>query len=241
METYIAILLLIVPGFIARDFFEKLNKATVKNFEFDSIVTSLIYSVFVIALDFLYLFVFGGYKVNDISSVVALFGTNRFVLRFIIVTLINSLYVALIWTLFRPYYLKGINFVRNLLGHNSILDATSLLDILSVDSGHTLKIERGGGVDYGFLENISRNESGKIDGITLYEGKRLKDTIGEYGDENIAIKRIYHMFDPDFIITEFDTDQLQSKKVTHKMQLFLLGTSAFFVLQVGILLISALI
>lgn len=104
LETYIALLLLIVPGFIAHNIYEKLNNNRNIKDQFNLTVISLIYSIFIMLGNYLYISKIGlnGMTIDNITLMKSNLLNMKFLIQYIVLTLIVSILIAYIWNLVNP-------------------------------------------------------------------------------------------------------------------------------------------
>jgi hypothetical protein len=242
LEYYIALLLMIVPGFITRNIFSTLNTKSRAAFEIDNIIISLIYSLFVTILNVICLL--PRYGIDSIETLYILFGSFRFILKYVAITLVNSLSLAYLWTIIwsisKSPLLAVINYIRKQLGKNNVDSSSSFLDSLSDGYQHVLKIDSNGKTDYGFLEKIERNDDGKVNGLILIKGAELKSKVEKVGEANIPAKYTYRSINSDFIVTEFKSASLLKSIKKHPMKLLLYGVVLFIFVHAIILGISVI-
>jgi hypothetical protein len=142
METYIALLLLVVPGFIAKYIYGKLDHQIEVEDKFENIINSLIFNVFILLLNYFVLDLFGFLSGAEIKDVTILFNSVNFILGYTLLTLITAIAVAVIWDKSNPFYMKLINKYRETENRNCILRDTVLASSFNDGKSHLISIEK---------------------------------------------------------------------------------------------------
>jgi hypothetical protein len=205
METYIAILLLVIPGFIAEKVFVILNQPSRYISELNATISALIYSVFVLLVNYILIRIFGILSTTDFIFIASQFGSINFVITYIGLTIFSSSMVGFLANIFKPSFYKLINWFRIIDRKTALKETTSLLSHLNDGKRHLLRILKNSNTEVGFLRDFSIID-GNIKEIFLQDQEGLKDvdidkipTIGVYVIE-------------DKTITEFDIKKYYNEK-----------------------------
>ena len=109
MENYIALLLLIVPGFIARKIYKQTNNVREDLSQFEETLYCLATSL---VIGIISLWVAGAYFTNDISTIKGLFGNITFIRNYALTCLLISIPVGFLIYASLRIYNKVINVAR---------------------------------------------------------------------------------------------------------------------------------
>lgn len=140
-NDYIWILLLIAPGFACRSIYELLNSGGPEENGIRLILSSLFYSVWVLAMNlgFIYL----TFNIKTFSEIQALFNNIIFVFYYLIITIISCVVLALVWNYIYPYLMINlINVVRQGQGKSEI-SLTPLWDVFQENQNKAVIIRKG--------------------------------------------------------------------------------------------------
>lgn len=208
MGNYIALLLLIVPGFISMDIYEKLNYKTINKDKFEKTIYSLIYSVFITLINYVVLTIFDGKKLTDIKNISAQFSSVSFVIVYILNTILISIYIGYIWSLLNPLFNLFINKTRRYYGKNIIPNSPSVFcEHFNDKQSHLIKIESNGEfMGTGFIDEFNI-ENDILKEITLIEGSAVPDIVLN----TLPVKYTY--FDSKYKIIEYDIDSAKPRKI----------------------------
>lgn len=196
METYIALLLMIVPGFIAREIYKNLSSEDQKETNLSEIVYSLIFSIFIILLNYIFIKLFGNLKFigvakntnqNTLTGITNLFQSISFIIFYIVITIVHSIFIGYMWNIIYPFYLKAINFILENNGGNELTGNSSLLSHLDDGKEHILEIttykDGKENTKMGFSHDIEITD-GKLTGISLIKEEKLNEKdLSEYQKE----------------------------------------------------------
>lgn len=209
METYIALLLMIVPGFIAREVYDKLNNERNQTNKFEETIIALIFSVFVLGLNFLLLIVVHIIivrKLSDVRNLFSQFNSISFTLMYIGITIIFSIIVGFTWHLLSPILQTITDIIRKHEGKNEIIFAPSVWD-LKFDDGNNhaiCVIKDNKEIAKGFIGKLGHSVNSK----EMYlEGTSYIDALPEYFED---IKAMYVNIDSSFVIAEYNLEKLDA-------------------------------
>jgi len=204
MESYFALLLLIVPGFIAQKIFKLLNQDKKYNSNLEETISSLIMSIFILGIDVILLI--SVYGINFISELKLYFNSFHFLLGYTILTITISIAFGLLWNILCPYFLSVINKIRGLSNKNTIKITKNVWDSVFDDgTNHAIYIEKDG-KEYtkGFIKELSDfNNSREL----FLEGEDLIDRNPELFSN---FKGTYINFDQNIKVCEYDLSKLKS-------------------------------
>jgi len=212
MDTYIAILLMIVPGFLSRMIYKNLNTESKATSDFEKTVISLVFSVFIMVLVFMYFSIIGIVDLADINTIISRFSSSKFIIFYVATSLVMSFYSTYFCSFLSPYLLKLLNFVRNKTGRKSLTGFTSIFGSLADGKPHLIKIERNGKIEYGFLNQICNNQ-GTIDSFSLKDKEAAQCMINNVGEEFLEKREEFcSLTDATLIITDYNIDKYIDKK-----------------------------
>jgi hypothetical protein len=226
METYIAILLLIVPGFIARYFFEKLNDNFTNEDKFQVTISALIYSIFIILLNYSIIKVLRVIDTSSLQDIAKNFSSINFVIFYTLITLPISLYVGYLWNELFPLFMSLINSIRDYKGKNSCgLDPSVCASYFNDGKEHLITIKKNGiAIGRGFIDRFSRSND-LIKEISLSNQETIKD-IKEI--DALPIKITCFNFEKDIEIVDHNIDIYLNPKKTKRTSLLI-----FFCVTIG--------
>ncbi|TCL72340.1 hypothetical protein EDC14_100650 [Hydrogenispora ethanolica] len=207
MENYIALLLLIIPGFIARSVFECLTYEMKKESEQGVLITSLIYNIFILFLNYLLGFIFGLINNDELINISKRFSSISFVMVYIGITLLNSFLVAWLWYRLSPKAVEFINSIRKSERKNKISPTESVLSSLFNNNERQLiTIEKNREIiASGIVKKIGIS-NGEIKELWLVGGKNFDSIRNKQKILFNEIKGTYVNLDNDIIITEYKID-----------------------------------
>ncbi len=233
MEQYVAILLLVVPGFIAMTISETFNRQKKKRDTFEITVSSLIYSVFVILFVYIFLLVFTEVSISD-SNIKELFTSPRFVIKYATISILVSVYCGYMWNVIQPAYFFLINALRKMAGKNEIYNGTTFEVIFDDGNPHLIKINQKDIEQIGFID-VFNIEEGELIEISLVHQDKAKLLIDSH-----RVKEKRTLFSGEKTITEYDftkNTDFKCKKRTKCIFVNLFLTSFFVALVYGFCLI----
>jgi hypothetical protein len=144
-ETYIAILFMVIPGFITRGIYQSLNYNIREKTDFETTVSALIYSVFVICINFSVLFGVNLFQLDKISTLKGRFEDPVFVLEYAGLTLIVSIALAFLWDIICPEIIYLENWYRKIRKRNEVLSGESLwTSVFNDGKEHIVSVEIDG-------------------------------------------------------------------------------------------------
>ena len=199
MEGYMALLLFVMPGYLARLVYGHVEDRILEKDKFHIIMESLLYNIVIIPAVYIALLCIGVSTENVqafflIPTNIAIYGVCSFVM---------AILAGLAWKYLKPRYVKGINLVRKLSNQNSIELGKSVFDLTFNDGEvHWVEIYRDAellarGILYRMF--AARGE--------LYVTDE-KD-ISAYMDESNKIKRYkgtYIDYKNNLVVKEIDTE-----------------------------------
>lgn len=165
LETYIAILFMIIPGFITRGIYQRLNYNIREKTDFETTISALIYSVFVICITFFILIKANLFHLDKISTLKGHFEDPIFILEYAGLTLMVSIVLAFLWDYIYPCISRLENQYRRKRNRNEVLNGESLWDSVFNDGKeHIVSVEIDG-IDKGkgTLIGMSTASEGKIE------------------------------------------------------------------------------
>jgi len=111
MEQYIAMLLIIMPGFVSHKIYERLNSDKRIENSFDKTVTALLYSTAIMVVN--YNILNTKYKFTTLVDIRNMFNNLNFIKNYITITIISCFFVAVIWNIIHPRLTtRMVNIVR---------------------------------------------------------------------------------------------------------------------------------
>jgi hypothetical protein len=209
LENLIALLLLVVPGFISHFIYECLNEDKKIQNEAHSIVVALTYSIFVMLLNYLFIIIFKMAKVNQINNIALLFSSIPFVCKYILITLMSCIIIAYAWNWLFLGYLWVINKLRKIQNKNELLLIDTVFHTVFQDGKqHAVSIE----IDKqeygkGFVGCVSpadgrTKELYLVDQSVITENEELFD----------IVKGVYIDLESKIRITEYDLGKYHIRK-----------------------------
>lgn len=203
MENYIALLLLVVPGFMAQKIHDRISDDRKEVDKFKLTIISLICSVFILLATYEYLVLFCSLGAFTISDVGERLKSASFLVDYIWVVLFSTIFVSVVREGFKFAYDKAINKVRKSTGKNVTFDRDVFSRLFNDGNSHIVSIHKdekeiGRGVikfinderKYElYLENVE--EIGEIS--RSIECDKLKKVMGIYYDIEHNVKIVeYH-------------------------------------------------
>lgn len=192
MENYIALLLLVVPGFIAKHVYGKINSQISTEDKFDNIITALIFSIFIMLLNYLVLNFFGIIESVTFLEITTLFGTVNFVLKYTLITLVTAVIVAFVWDNIEPLCMDLINKYRDEKKRNHVSRDTVFSKSFNDNQSHLISVEK--------------DDKELFRGLILHINSGTKEMyIQAVEDANLItdIKGKYYDFEKNIQITEY--------------------------------------
>lgn len=172
---YLGILLFVAPGFVCRSFYAYLNGGEGGGGNsFYLTLSSLLYSVWIMVLN--YLMLYPAFQFTAFSEILQAFDNIRFVLNYILVTLISSAIVTSVWNFIHPgLTLPWINEIRQKQGKGKI-GMAPLWDAFLRDSEHHLAIIRQNQqiIAKGVISQLSSSVGGRKE-LILLPSEVIKD------------------------------------------------------------------
>jgi hypothetical protein len=137
---YVWILLLIAPGFACRSIYEYLNSGEREEDGIRLILSSLFYSVWVLAMNYGFLYL--TFHIRTFSEIQGYFNNILFVFYYLFITIISCMVVALIWNFIHPYLTVSLlNVVRQGQGKPNI-SVTPLWDVFQKNQNQAVIIQK---------------------------------------------------------------------------------------------------
>ncbi|MCI2106831.1 MAG: DUF6338 family protein [Intestinimonas sp.] len=206
MEAYIALLLLVAPGFITEEIYALLNKDKKQNSQLKETITALILSMVIMLINFIIIAV--SFNTSNISDIKLKFSSVRFLAWYTAVTLLISVILGYAWDRLNPLFFRLVNWIRIHESKNEIILEESIWNSVFNDGNkHAILIEKDGKkYAAGYIMKISHSANTR----EMYlEGVDFLEALPEYFNE---IKGIYIDFDKGLKISEYDLSKLHSEK-----------------------------
>ena len=205
MENYIALLLLVAPGFVVTNMCNKLNENRVVSNKFEKTVDSLIASVCVMSLIYVYLSMFHGAGA-DINYFRTKFGDLNFVADYICLSIASIFITISAWHgVLKRVYTWAINKIRISENKDGVFNEGVFQKVFSDGDIHVVLIEQDGKeIVKGFVKYVCEEDKKDIfiDKIEL-----IRDTDEEKNFNFLKrIKGVYYDFDTRTKITEYEWD-----------------------------------
>jgi hypothetical protein len=200
LETYISLLLMIVPGFIARKIYEQLNYEPKSKSDFETTIVSLIYSTIIITLNYIVLAWFFKVEFISVNDVVKKFSTTIFVIEYAFLSIIMSIIVALLHNHYNSDIERHINNIRKKAGKTELVDAETIWAKVFIDGQqHAVLIDKDNN-EYakGFVHYTSPPDGQEKELFLIRE-----DIINNNPDLFDAFKGVYIDFDKNIKIKEY--------------------------------------
>lgn len=239
MEKYIALLLLIAPGFISKHIYEGLSHEKRAKSNLNETVSALIFSIFVILLNYIIMQLSRILNNTDFNSIFELFKIPHFVIIYILLTLFNSIYIGILWGIIYPKSFSFINKLRKYLGENELENIPSLLASLNDGKSHVIKIQKEGiPPEAGTISRFDSSD-GEIKSLSLSNTEEYTDEILN----TLEIKEKYfNVLDGNTTIIEYDTSFFndQSDEIDIK-SILIISTSIYIIISSLIIVALVLI
>jgi hypothetical protein len=208
LEMYVALLLLVVPGFISHIIYEKLNHDKKVKDQLELTIKVMIYNIFILILNCVFLLLFG---ISTIGLMMHRIGSLLFLLGYTVITLFNCVLVGIAWNRFKPKAIDFLNWIRVKEGKNRFTDTETVwANKFNDGKQHGVLIERDGKeVAKGIVASISDSDG---ESKELYlEMVDFPDKRPEYFNKR---KGVYFDLETNTKITEYDISKFQqdSKK-----------------------------
>ncbi|ACD21775.1 hypothetical protein FDE76_01460 [Clostridium botulinum] len=208
MEKFIAMLLMIIPGFFVRKIKEEVKDIKEIKSDTEKTVISLIYSIPVLILNLIVLvFLF---KFSGIDQLVLMFEDLQFIIEYALLSIISTAIISAIMIVIESKYkLNFFNWIRRKMDEpEKTSSITPWQDFFKSDGEMPIKIIKGEKiVAQGFVKHWD------------LDGKSEKDIVLEYADQMIEntqcftrIRKQYIDYKNDLTILEyfFDEEKLQN-------------------------------
>lgn len=140
ITDYVWILLLIAPGFACRSLYGYLNNGGREEDGIRLILSSLFYSVWVLAMNYGFLYL--TFHIKTFAELQALFNNIIFVFYYLLITVISSVVLALFWNFVHPYLtISLLNVVRQ--GQEKCdISVTPLWDVFQENQNQAVVIRK---------------------------------------------------------------------------------------------------
>lgn len=201
MENYIALLLLVAPGFMAYTVGEKLGDNEEMPNNLMLTLRVLVYSVFVLLLN--YIVIAALLPLEKVADIQNLFRSASFVVRYILLTLVSSITVGATWGCIRRYFYEIVNLARLRMGRTRLNERTVFNSTFDDGNFHVVKIEKDGKETFGAISSIGDN--GKHE-LKVVDCSEWEANIAENPETYRDIKCVYYDFDKGYKITEFNIE-----------------------------------
>lgn len=205
MDNYIALLLLVVPGFISRKIYGYLVDLQPTKDNFEETTYSLIFSAFnILGIYIIFYFVSwyeGNVELLTKANIINSFNNPRIVAIYAVMAFLSSVLIAFIWKMLYPYYIKFINYFRKKSGQNELSMSDSVFyDSFNDGKMHWVEICKDGKVlARGVIVRMDKENGeyylldaeGNFQQVTDTEGK-IRKYKGYYFDakNNIFIREV---------------------------------------------------
>lgn len=116
MENYIALLLIVMPGYLSRLIYRHISDEVPDKDKFKIIMESLLYDVIILPLVYLIIH----YITPDIDQIKMFFTIPQYIGMYAICALFLSIVVSVSWKYLKPKYNHIVNYIRKARGLNEI-------------------------------------------------------------------------------------------------------------------------
>lgn len=201
MENYIALLLLVAPGFMAQRVKEKLNDNRVEKDKFELTIQAMIYSIFVMLLNYMIItYLYGNMGIVEVQRKLA---TTDFLVRYTLLTIAASITVGIVWNYIEKIYRWCMNKLRGIEKKNPLYDRTVFDSIFADGKEHIVEVQYNGVSAFGNLKRIGDKGSKEvyIKGCYDYDVYRERNP-----DQLNKIDGVYYDFDAGYSIIEYEND-----------------------------------
>ena len=175
MENYIALLLFVMPGYLARLTYGHVEDRILEKDKFHIVMESLLYNMAIIPTVYVILLYMG----SGIEDPYIFFSTPINIARYAVCAIITAMLAGITWKYLKPQYVKAINYIRKTSNQNAVNLDKSVFDIIFNDGDvHWVEIHRDGELlARGILGSMfaARGELHIVD---------AEDCISAYMDEN---------------------------------------------------------
>lgn len=204
MQQYLAMILIIAPGFLVRTIHEDLTWDRVVKSDFEKTIISLIYSIPIFAINFLILWC---YKIKTINELIEKFNSVSFIFKYAILTIVSSLVFIGVWSIIYPNIaFKIVNLIRDKRNLNIIDERPTAWDAF-INDGQKFKavriVKSGKEIGKGFVSKWNFKDGNEKE-ICL-EKEKVFDLFPNAFDE---VESTYYNFDKDLIISKYNLEKL---------------------------------
>lgn len=208
MEEYIAILLLVAPGFLSKSLYDWINSGVKESSEFQRTIIAIVNSIPILGLNLLVIYRYT--TIENIDQLLKNVKDIKMLLMYIFLTLVSTIIFTLIWSELHPRLtIKLVNKLRRGKGYSEIEEQRAVWDCMfnNDKENHAISISKNNvEVARGFVKSWSfpQNEEKEI----LLENKEIMDNNPECFEEEECI---YYNLDKEILIKEYSLDKLHSK------------------------------
>ncbi len=197
MENYVALLLFVMPGYLARLVYGHVEDGVFEKDKFRIIMESLLYNMAIIPMVYLALICLG----INVESPHLFFSLPRNIASYAVCAVVAAIIAGVAWRYLKPFYVKGINRLRRASDQNTIDIDKSVFDLAFNDGQiHWVEVYREGEMLARGIMGMMYASRGELyitdeeDCISVYmdklgNPKRYKGTYIDYKN-NMVIKEI---------------------------------------------------
>ncbi|MFC2499962.1 MAG: hypothetical protein ACFNUC_04345 [Selenomonas noxia] len=175
MESYVALLLFVMPGYLARLIYGHVEDGVLEKDKFRIVMESMLYNMAIIPIVYFMLLCTG----RTLESPYTFFSVPDNVAVYAIYSTMAAIIAGIAWRYMKPWYVKGINRLRKSSNQNAIDIDKTVFDIAFNDGDvHWVEIHRDG-------EMLARGILGSM--FTTHGELYIvdaEDCISAYTDEN---------------------------------------------------------
>ena len=199
METYMALLLFVMPGYLARLVYGHVEDRILEKDKFHIIMESLLYNMLIIPAVYIALSCIG----VSVENVQAFFLIPTNIAIYGVCSFVMAVLTGFAWKYLKPWYVRGINCVRKLSNQNAINLGKSVFDLTFNDGEvHWVEVYR----DERLLTRGILQTMFAVRGELYVTDEK---NISAYTDESNKIKRYkgtYIDYKNNLVVKEIDTE-----------------------------------
>lgn len=205
MQQYLAMILIISPGFLVRSIHEDLTWNRVVKSEFEKTIISLIYSVPVFTINFIVLY--SNFNIKTINELVKKFDSIDFILKYGLLTILSSMVFIIIWSIIYPNItFKIVNYIRVKRKFNTLDERPTAWEAF-INDKQKFKVVRisknGKEIGKGFVSKWNFQEGNEKE--LCLEKEKIFDLFPDLFDE---VESTYYNIDKDLIISKYNLEKL---------------------------------
>lgn len=205
MENYIAMLLVVAPGFIARNIYERLNSGEKEKSDFRRTVIALLHSIPIVVISLVV--VVSLTEIETIPQLMKSMEEIRSMLKYTaLMLMVTALYVTLLSIVHPKYTTMLANFIRKYRGLSEVSQEDDAWNIMfnNNESQPVAIFKDGKQIACGLVKNWNHadNEEKEL----ILEGEWIEEHLDE--DD---VTRTYYSLDKDILIKEYSLEELHSK------------------------------